>query len=305
MSSSAIDVFTSSVNPTATRIEHLPPIVLVFGGPLGGAHASARQMFLNWLMAKGHPINQYVRTPEQFQDWNNFEGYANLIDFERDAACLSKAIVLFPESEGSFAELGAFCMDSILAERLFVVIGAEYYSAGSFIAHGPIKKIEHSHAAAICVVNSIKPNEITTELEAVAQDLNEVIDSIPRTAAFSPARERDLFLLAADLVELFSALTVRELGDLMTTMGVDIKNSRLSQVVKQLERFELLHCVERLTKRYLVPPPDRQFYLNYESKKDEPSFDRSRFKLKHCLPWLKKDSRRKDAYLAIHPKGLP
>lgn len=304
MSSSAFEVFTSSVNPIATRIEGLPSIVLVFGGPLGEANASARQMFLNWLLAKRHPINTLARTPEQFQDWNNFEGYGNLIDFERDAACLAKAIVLFSESAGSFAELGAFCMDNILAERLFVVISSEYYNAGSFIAHGPIKKIEHHHAAAICVVDSIKPDKIEAELEAVAQELNETIINLPKSIAFEPSRERDQFLLAADLVELFGALTIRELRDLMMAMGVDLPMPRLQQVVKQLERFELIECIEKLTKRYLVSPYDRRSYLNYESKKEEPPFDRARFKFKHCIPWLKKDTKRKEAYLAIHPKEL-
>lgn len=305
MSSNAFVAFTSSVNPVATRIERLPPIVLVFGGPLGGAHASARQMFLNWLLAKNHPIGRFARTPEEFQDWNNFEGYGNLIDFERDAACLSKSIVLFSESAGSFAELGAFCMDKILAERLFVVIGAEYYAAESFIAHGPIKKIEHHHGAAICVVESIKPEQIQAELDSVVQELSETIDRIPKTTSFDPSRERDQFLLAADLIELFGALTIRELRDLMTAMGVnDISLARLQQIVKQLERFELIQCIDKLTKRYLVPPSNRQSYLNYESKKDEPPFDRSRFKFKHSIPWLIKDSIRKQAYQAIHPKGV-
>jgi hypothetical protein len=306
MSSSAIDVFTSSVNPEATRIKGLPAIVLVFGGKLGNAHDSARQMFLNWLMVKGHPINELVRLPESFPDWDHFEGYDNLIDFERDAASLAKAIVLFSESAGSFAELGAFCMDDVLAERLFVVIDAEHYGAGSFIAHGPIKKIEHHHDGAVCVVGSIIPTEIEKELDQVADALLEKINSIPKTVAFDPTRQRDQFLLAADLVDLFGAITLNELRELMIFMGVAISRSRLEQVVKQIRRFELLESVEKLTKRFLVPPVVRQFYLDYEAdkKSEAPPFDRTRFKMKYSIPWLKRDSPRSQAYLAIHPKGL-
>lgn len=306
MSSNAIDVFTSSVNPAATRIKELPPIVLVFGGKLGGPYDSARQMFLNWLTAKNHFIDEFVRLPEHFNNWNDFEGYDNLIDFERDAASLARAIVLFSESEGSFAELGAFCMDDILAERLFVVIGVEHYGAGSFIAHGPIKKIEHHYEGAICVVDSIDPAKIQQELDQVADALSEKINSIPKSVGFNPQRQRDQFLLAVDLVDLFGAITLNELRELMRFMGVEIARTRLEQVVNQIRRFELFETVEKLTKRFLVPPVVRRNYLNYEATKDggSPPFDRTRFKMKYVIPWLKKDTTRGQAYLTIHPKGL-
>lgn len=306
MSSDAIDEFTSSVNPAATRVKELPPIVLVFGGKLGGAHDSARQMFLNWLTAKRHFIDRLVRLPERFENWNNFEGYDNLIDFERDAASLAKAIVLFPESAGSFAELGAFCMDDVIAERLFVVIDAAHYEAGSFIAHGPIKKIERHYDGAICVVDSIVPAEIEKELNQVADALSEKINSIPKTVGFDPKRQRDQFLLVVDVVDLFGAITLNELRDLMRFMGVEIGRTRLEQVVNQIRRFELLESVDKLTKRFLVPPVIRQHYLDYEASKssEAPPFDRARFKMKHSIPWLKKDITRGQAYLTIHTRGL-
>lgn len=156
--------------PNNARIEQLPPIILVFGGKLGGSNNSARQMFINWVLAKNSTLNQQVRTPEQFEDWNNFEGYSNLVDFEIDAGHLTKAIVLFSESEGAYAELGSFCTDPVLSERLFVVIARQHYDAPSFIAHGPIKKIETLHRDhSICVLDTLDRKRPTPPSENPSQ----------------------------------------------------------------------------------------------------------------------------------------
>lgn len=302
----AIDVFKSLVHPASTRIISLPDIVLVFGGKLGASEESARQMFINWLLVNQHPISRLLRTPEQYEDWNNFEGYDNLIDFEREAGSLAKAIVLFSESPGAFAELGAFCMDSILAERLFVVIDEQNYAAGSFIAHGPIKKIENHHGGVVCAVSKMDPpKDILPELDLVADALSEKINSIPQTTIFNPKQLRDRLLLVMDLVELFGAITVHELQAIMQFMGGDVNRPALERLVKQAERFELISSVKKLAKTYLVSPADRQVYLDYRAKVGEPAFDRTRFKFKTSIPWLKKDSPRRQAYLEIHPGGLP
>lgn len=298
--SGANSLFAAAVDPAETTVQHLPPIVLVFGGPLGDPRKSGRQMFLNWLLSKSHPVSPLVRTPEQFQDWSDFEGYQNLIDFERDAGSLARAIVLFSESEGSFAELGAFCMDEVLAERLFVVIEKEHYSAGSFIANGPIKKIESLHDNSICVVESINPEKLQAQLPDVAQAIQDKINSSPKTAKFNPQGARDQFLLVADLVELFGALTAHELTLLLSQMGVTIPKKRLDQIIKQLLRFELVVQIGTMTKRYLVPPKTRHAYLNYSAPKGHPKFDRTRFKLKSAFPWVAKDALRLQAYSEVH-----
>jgi len=303
MSSGAIDSFFSAASPTGTRILRLPAIILLFGGRLGDPKASSRQMFINWLLVKGHALSPLVRTPEQYSDWDKFEGYHNLIDFERDAGGLARAIVLFSESEGSYAELGAFCMDSLLAERLFVVIDRPNYSATSFIANGPIKKIELEHENSICVVDSMDPISIEPEFIYVAEALAEKISGVPKKSAFDPARQRDQFLLAADLVELFGAVTHHELLQLLKHMGADVTRARLDQLVNQLIRFELIELVEKMTKRYLVPAVERYSYLDYVAPKDAPPFDRTRFKMKHALPWLTKDKLRHQAYLQIHSRA--
>lgn len=301
MATNVVDIFTAAVSPLNARINQLPPIVLVFGGPLGDPNKSAREMFNTWAGLKHSIISSQIRTPEQFEDWNSFTGYSNLVDFEIDAGNLARAIVLFSESPGSFAELGAFSTNSALSERLFVVVAKEHYEATSFIAYGPLRKIEDlKHDHSICVLDSLDPTKMQDQLPDVFTALNEKLAMLPKSLAFQSTRQRDQFLLVADLVDLFGALTERELHALVHIMGTNLDHPALGRITSQLLRFELIAYVPGVTKRFFVAPKKRLSYLNYASPKDVPVFDRARFKLVKAMPWLIADKPRNDAYCEIH-----
>lgn len=303
MTTNVVEIFKAAVSPLNARIDQLPPIVLVFGGQLGNPTNSARQMFINWILINKPTISEQVRTPEQYQDWNNFEGYSNLVDFEIDAGHLTKAIVLFTESEGAYAELGSFCTDSILSERLFVIIERQYYDAPSFIAKGPIKKIEALHPDhSICVLDTLDPTQVGDQLPDLVTELEEKLATFPKTLGFQPNRTRDQFLLVADLIDLFGALTRKELYELVRVMGVEIDYERLDRITSQLLRFELIEFVPGV-KKFFVASKERIAYLNYASPSEAPAFDRARFKLLKVTPWLNADKPRLKAYEEIHPKA--
>lgn len=254
-------------------------------------------------MVKVQPIAAQIRTPEQFEDWNSFSGYSNLVDFEIDAGHLAKAIVLFSESEGAIAELGSFCTDPILADRFFVVIAREHYEAPSFIANGPIKKIELGHEHSVCVLDTLDTSKLEKQLPDLSAALKEKLSTLPKTLAFQPSLHRDQFLLVADLVDLFGALTRKELYELIHEMGVDTDYARLDRITNQLFRFDLISFIPGTTKRFFVAPKNRLSYLNYASPHDTAPFDRVRFKLMIASPWLKSDPARSKAYEEIHPRG--
>lgn len=303
MTTKVVEIFKAAISPLNARIDQLPPIILVFGGQLGGSNSSARQMFINRLSIKHPAIDKQIRTPEQFKDWNNFEGYSNLVDFEIDAGHLTKAIVLFSESEGAYAELGSFCTDPVLSERLFVVIERQHYDAPSFIAHGPIKKIETLHPEhSICVLDTLDPTVVDNQLPDLVTALEEKLAILPKTLSFQPTRHRDQFLLVADLVDLFGALTKQELYELVHVMEVQIDNACLDRITNQLLRFELIKIVPGV-KKFYVAPKERIAYLNYAAPSQAAAFDRARFKLVTVRPWLDADKLRQKAYQEIHSKA--
>ena len=305
MISKAAELFAKTVSPLNSRIEQLPPIILVFGAELADASKSARATFINWLALKKHHLYKSIKTPEDFDDWNSFHGYSNLVDFEVDAGNLTRAVILFCESPGACAELGSFCMENTLSERLFVVISREHYQSTSFIAHGPIKKLEiqYPNQNSVCVLENIEPRLFSNEIEGLVEALEEKLNSFPKTQSFHFSRSRDQFLLVADLVDLYGALTSHELYEILKIMQVEITEEKLEKITNQLQRFELLSPIQSLTKRYFVAPKNRMHFINYESIDGARKFDRANFKLTKITPWLQGDANRLRAYQQVHPKA--
>lgn len=299
----AIKKFKDSVVPEKTRVQSLSPLILVFGGlaiKSEDRYSSCRNVFLNWAAETNFELAGYLRTPEQFPEWNHFEEKYNLVDFEKDVGCLSSGILLFLESPGALAELGAFCTDNILCERLLVVLEQKHYDADSFVKWGPVQRIEDAYSEeAICVVSTtINPKEFEAEVAGVGKALQDKVKPLSDTKQFNANETRDQFLLIADLIELFGALTEIELGILLKFMGVEPPH--LKRMLKQLALFELIFKVPVNNERYYVPPKKQRMHFLKYTAPAESKFERGTFKLLASDPVLKKDSNRKVAYMKIH-----
>ncbi|MDP9898316.1 hypothetical protein J2W36_000551 [Variovorax ginsengisoli] len=261
---------------------------------------------MNWTSENSHSLTSQFRLPESFPEWNNFEGYQNLIDFERDAGALSNAILLFSEGTGALVELGAFCMDEVLSERLLVVVNQAHYSADSFLVHGPLLKLRGSHSdASVCVIESKQPSDFYLEAEIVAEALRIKVDEKPRTKVFIEGRTQDQLLLIADLVELFGAVTETEVISLLEFMGVSLDRNAFRRMAGLLKLFELISEKQQYTQKFLIAPHNgRQSYMDYTSVQigqADKKFDRTRFKFS-AFEQLKKETARKKAYEQVHGK---
>lgn len=77
----------------------------------------------------------------------------SLLHLENILAVCVDAIVLFPESPGSFAEIGAFSNNPRLAQKLIVLSDKKYKSNKSFINYGPYRLIKESKTGAVIHLN--------------------------------------------------------------------------------------------------------------------------------------------------------
>lgn len=193
-------------------------------------------------------------------------------------------------------------MDEVLCERLLVVIDKTHHPAISFVSLGPIKFIQSMSDDSIFVVESIEDKKsFESELVSLADALTAKFNSIPKTQNFVSSRSRDQLLLLADLVELFGALTKKELKELVEFMGVEISSNRFNQMLNQLKLFELIIQPTKGVQNYLITQiqDKRKNYLNYVAKHEQPNFDRARQKLK-IYSELKKDTLRFRAYQQVN-----
>lgn len=291
----AIKKFEELVAPEKTRIESLFSLILVFGGNVDfkdGKYSSCRHVFVQWALDKKYELADSLVWPELFPTWNHFEEDYNLVDFEKDAGCLSRGILLFLECPGALAELGAFCTNDILCERLLVVLEQKHYDSDSFINLGPIKRIvdTNKNEKSICVVpTTTDKRAFETEVYGVGESLREKVKTLPKSTQFEANELRDQFLLIADLIELFGALNDDELSVLLKFMKVYPSN--LKRMLKQLALFGLIVKSKGYSDHYYVPPKSRNKFLNYTAAAGA-KFEKVSFWVTTVLPALKRSTNR-------------
>lgn len=68
--------------------------------------------------------------------------FENLNEFEKLIGELAAAIVIFPESPGSCAELGLFSANKLLSKKILMVLDANQQGKDSFLTSGPVREID-------------------------------------------------------------------------------------------------------------------------------------------------------------------
>lgn len=157
--------------------------------------------------------------------------YQELLRFESDIAQLSELILLFSESAGSLAELGAFVMDEEVAPRMLVVVDHINYKSQSFIKNGPIYSLEFAYGdEAVCVIDLTvigghKIDDVrAVDLEAFRRAIDSALRirlarrSEPRT--FDPSKNGHITKLITGFIQHYSSLTLDEIEVLLYCIGV-------------------------------------------------------------------------------------
>ena len=165
---------------------------------------------------------------------NPFEldaGYKDLFQFESDIAQVVGLILLFVESAGSFAELGAFAALETVAPNLLAVMDDVYYGDTSFIRNGPIRFLENQHGAESVLV--LDRNEVGISNTGTFEDLNLVtltsavlepvasrLSRNPKWQKLDPLNSGHRILTVVGLCQEFGALTIGEIRNQLGILGL-------------------------------------------------------------------------------------
>lgn len=95
----------------------------------------------------------------------------DLLSLEGLLADSVDAIVIIPESPGSFAELGAFANDEKLRKKLICVIDKKYQKDKSFINQGPLKLVKKENSFGLVFID---PKEVSIEVEKLVAALKKM-----------------------------------------------------------------------------------------------------------------------------------
>jgi hypothetical protein len=287
-----LDQLRNHLDPGACRLENLPERIWLFGGKGGfrlGAtepSESLRESFWRQSLGLPPPLSSHwisqLDIPENHAGWWAFSGYDDLLTFERDACHLARAVILFPESPGSLAELGALAVDDSIVDRLLVVVQSKFLEHDcreSFLNLGPLKRAEvREHR---CVISAEATKELTTDdFQTVVEFIHARLPPIRQSEKLRVENATHKLLLIADLVDLLLITRPPELQFALQHFGVDIGKADLDRAVKLLEFFGLVRIDHWGLEVFFVrrKQVDRT-WVAYTSKEGMPTFDRSRFKI--------------------------
>lgn len=286
-----IDLDTSTMKP-------YEGFIFLCGGTMSDINdpvASVRDGLLKDVALMGD-LEPRIQVAETFKDWFLDSHYRDLVLFERHLAELSSVIVLILESAGSIAELGLFTAIEAFHEKLLVVVETSYYEHDSFIRRGLVDYLEKTKNLETECYNWRSPANRSFDAiiaQEAIQDLSETIRQ--RASERQPERPfsrevwRDKALLVCDLLGLFSALTIHELQNALSSVGCAISEVELRQMLFILEKVRMVAMVKRSSQRFYVGMSEQQHIL---LRFKDGGFDPARFRVRQLEHYEQEEKRR-------------
>ena len=120
-------------------------LLFVCGGPVTSACDSLRKKFLRYAETE-LPNFRVFLAEAALQDIFEYNApdFVNLALFEDFIAEFADCILLFPESPGSYAEIGFFSAYDKILKKLLVANNFAYQAADSFINNGPLSLVNNN-----------------------------------------------------------------------------------------------------------------------------------------------------------------
>ncbi|WP_175032622.1 retron St85 family effector protein [Burkholderia lata] len=291
------------VDPGACHLTNLPDRIWVFGGACsrdGEVPVSLRDSFWKQTLQPSaqQPWLRYLDRPENHNGWWAFSGYEDLLEFERDACYLARATILFAESPGSLAELGALAIDESILPRLHVVVQSHHLAEDrreSFLNLGPLKRVE-KHGRRCVIGGDDDAHLPATEFDIVTESITSWLPVERRSTALRTDNPTHRLLLLADLVDL---LLVSKIGDVQRAaahFGITLDESAILRAMKLLDFLGLVKLEHRGVEPFAVRRETSAApWVNYTAKGEGVRFDRSRFKIA-AEEFIKGDQRRNSIF---------
>ena len=265
MSYSIVD-FSKSLRVDNCRIRNTPNLIFLCGGETAktGRYRSARDFFYRHLLKESPSIASRVRLAEDVNAWFRKDVFPDLLELENYMADLADTTVLFVESPGSIAELGAFAASDVLRPKTLAVLNGFYDSARSFIAEGPVLKIKNVNSQLVHYY-TWDPRRLSSastkeEFRAMTEDLTAFLanrdKAQPIQRVFDGQKRGHALLLLADLIRISGVATTTDLAVCLAELGCEHSHVQLDRY------FSLLHSMALITE---VLRSNQSFYVGTHS----------------------------------------
>lgn len=144
----------------------------------------------------------------------------DLLSLEGLLADSVDAVVIIPESPGSFAELGAFANDEKLRKKLICVVDKKYQKDKSFVNQGPLKLVKKENSFGLVFID---PENVQFEVDELVSSLKKMKKVSAKKSYRLSLLQLENFLLPS--IYLLEPVLKNTLIDLVTASAEDEKNS--------------------------------------------------------------------------------
>ena len=284
MALSEVELIKSEISPEGCSVDALPDLLAVFGGLIsstqevasGSNPKSCRDAYVQWLREKHPKISSKVLMPENYDDWNDFNTYSDLLLFESDLGYVTSAIVIFLEAPGSIAELGAFSQIESLKDRLVIVVTEDRHPIKSFISLGPLRQLEAQDPESVCVIPATNATEFLNDIDVVNSAIFNKMAKNKTKRAFSPTERQHQFTLAAELISFVEVVTFTDVKKVFEYFQVNVNEHRIQQILFTLEKSNLIQKRRYGGIDYYGPHSRGIRYIDFNGKSTDKKFNRVR-----------------------------
>jgi hypothetical protein len=234
--------YVEDIDVERIHVEDPFDVVLLCGGQYGDigdpTPKSLRDAFLKILpYPKSLKGKEIIKAEEVTKEYGFHKSYDDILAFETDLAQIVDLIIIFCESEGSLAELGAFSMIDEILKRLFVVIREKHWNEASFVKLGPLRCVERRVGRE--AIQVVADQDVGLEGKSAANvDKNKLAEMLDDALArrlqspkepttFNQSYAGHIIKLIVGFVQEYGALTLAEIQLLLNSFSVNVSDDRL------------------------------------------------------------------------------
>ena len=305
MMDDSIAEFVNSVDIGRSRVSNTPNFIFLCGGLTSkeGPCLSARDFFDHHIRKHEEQLASRVKLAETInKKWGDSDLFTDLLELEEYLAELSDLIVVFVESEGSIAELGAFAASKSLLGKTLAILSSNHKTEGTFIADGPVRRIKEIDKERVHYYPWDSKDLANPTTLDVFLDMSLELSSFLKERQHSAVKETQLvkskghaMLLVADLVEILGITIESEIWDCLGAWGYDLKRDELQKYLFLLEHLRLISRQYYSSRTYYIGKL-RSSFVTHQFKSASRVSDRDRIKalLRQTLP--QRDATRAKAF---------
>lgn len=258
--------FVEEIDAERIHVKEPFDVVLLCGGKYGDigdpVPKSLRDAFLKALPPKPLRDRELIQAEDITKQYDFHKSYDDILIFETDLAQIVELIIIFCESAGSLAELGAFSMIDEIMKRLFVVIKEEHWNEPSFVKLGPLRRIEREVGRE--AIHVIADHDVGLEGKSAAKvdkkklvemlegPLERRVNTVREPTTFDPHRAGHVIKLIVGLVQEYGALTLREISWLLKVLGAEKSDDQIRGYLRCAAAVDWLTTVSKGTNDYYV-----------------------------------------------------